>query len=568
MHIESRTVLNAMTSNSAMVARQSQSTFSVDRPSRPVVGMQGLVAVMMVTLLSGCGDLLPSRPPLGPPKKSNVEQAQIDAQAATIEEPEAPFKGDWESWYAYYLNRKQVGYSHIKATQVSNELAGNDQVVRFSTEDQVRFRQGNSNFVQHLRQNCVETIKGHLVSFDSELQVGPVATEYHGSVEGRQLVIETTRGTARTVDKVQWDSSFRGMVAVEQSLRRNPMSEGDRRTLMMLLPIKHKMASVELICAGSASIALLDGTYQELTEIVSHEKLDGKKVSEQVLWVNENGEIQKSLRPGVNLVAYRTDEQTALESVVDPSDVIASTTIDVTGSMDRPEEATKAGFLVSPSLSVVRARGQISIPTGPGQFVQLKEHGTHQVFVDPQLPEPPTGFVGRELSTEPADLASNAMIDSNAPLIRRIATAAVSPGMTKREEVDRMLATTSQLLARKESLRGITKASIVANQAEGNVTDHAVFLAALLRSRGIPARLAFGLVYVPGDRPQMRYHVWTLAYVDDKWLSLDGTLGKPSSADRIMLATSNLGGGNEYRVVSQVLASLGRMNVQIKGVVH
>ena len=65
----------------------------------------------------------------------------------------------------------------------------------------------------------------------------------------------------------------------------------------------------------------------------------------------------------------------------------------------------------------------------------------------------------------------------------------------------------------------------VAKSREGDCTEHAVLLAALLRARGVPARVAIGLVYVAKSQA-FGFHMWTEAWVDRGWLPLDATLGQ------------------------------------------
>ena len=116
--------------------------------------------------------------------------------------------------------------------------------------------------------------------------------------------------------------------------------------------------------------------------------------------------------------------------------------------------------------------------------------------------------------------------------------------------------------------RGLTKASEVARTGRGDATDYAVLMAALLRRSQVPSRIAIGLVYdpgeKPGDTPRMKYHVWTLAFIDDRWIPLDPQLGAVAPPNRITLATTNLAEGNEYKVIARVLETLGRISVEVK----
>ena len=116
-----------------------------------------------------------------------------------------------------------------------------------------------------------------------------------------------------------------------------------------------------------------------------------------------------------------------------------------------------------------------------------------------------------------------------------------------------------------DDLRGFVRASDVAHAAQGDSTGLAVVLAAMLRAQGIPARVAVGLVYRAGETPRMTYHVWTLAYIDGDWMALDATEGGRAAANRLTMATTNLGEGEEYKSVAPVLSGLGRMQIEIVG---
>ena len=109
------------------------------------------------------------------------------------------------------------------------------------------------------------------------------------------------------------------------------------------------------------------------------------------------------------------------------------------------------------------------------------------------------------------------------------------------------LAPQNSLINLRIESRGFRPASQVVQAAQGDSTDHAILLAALLRSKGIASQVAFGLKYVvSGKSRAMVYHAWTLAYVDDRWLHVDATIGDVAPADRLMLSASSLSEGNEY----------------------
>ena len=64
----------------------------------------------------------------------------------------------------------------------------------------------------------------------------------------------------------------------------------------------------------------------------------------------------------------------------------------------------------------------------------------------------------------------------------------------------------------KDFSQAFASAAEVVDTHEGDCTEHAVLLAALCRARGIPARVAIGLVYMPATH-EFGYHMWTEVYI-------------------------------------------------------
>ena len=127
------------------------------------------------------------------------------------------------------------------------------------------------------------------------------------------------------------------------------------------------------------------------------------------------------------------------------------------------------------------------------------------------------------------------------------------------------------LRARHRRLRpvGDGSASEAARTREGDCTECAVLLAALLRANGIPSRCVNGLVYseddFAGQKDVFVYHMWTQAWIaldnDDKpgedgqqagyWLDLDSAMWR-YSAGHIALGVSAMGDGDQQDQIDLV----------------
>ena len=75
---------------------------------------------------------------------------------------------------------------------------------------------------------------------------------------------------------------------------------------------------------------------------------------------------------------------------------------------------------------------------------------------------------------------------------------------------------------------GFPTASQVAKDLEGDCRQHALLLAAMCRSAGVPSRTAIGLIYAreEGRSPFFGFHMWVEVWVKGRWVALDAILGQ------------------------------------------
>lgn len=131
---------------------------------------------------------------------------------------------------------------------------------------------------------------------------------------------------------------------------------------------------------------------------------------------------------------------------------------------------------------------------------------------------------------------------------------------------------------------GFASASETARTREGDCTEHAVLLAAMLRADGIPSRVVSGLIYADrfaGERNIFAYHMWTQALLplktnstdDDTqpthhWVDLDATLPDtlPITATHIALGLHALEGDTRTNALVQLAPLMGRLAIDIESV--
>ena len=88
----------------------------------------------------------------------------------------------------------------------------------------------------------------------------------------------------------------------------------------------------------------------------------------------------------------------------------------------------------------------------------------------------------------------------------------------------------------------------------GDCGEHAVLLAALLRARGVPARVVTGLVWVP-ERKQYVGHAWVAVSHEGQWVFADPSYGRfPTASGLIPLLIDDEGASAMlvYRLLGRV----------------
>ena len=118
-------------------------------------------------------------------------------------------------------------------------------------------------------------------------------------------------------------------------------------------------------------------------------------------------------------------------------------------------------------------------------------------------------------------------------------------------------------ITHKDLAQAFVTAAEVAATREGDCKAHAFYLAALARARGIPARVAVGLLYIPAAQA-FAYHMWTEVYVQKRWIPIDGTLAKGGiGAGHLQLGHSNMAGVSAYGSFLPVIQVIGQLKLEL-----
>ncbi len=519
--------------------------------NRKIAAICRLAAGLLI--LAGCTN---NSPQFQAEQRPDAKSADTDANLRSIEAR--------ESWDVYVLQGKRVGYGH---TTVRRAVESGREVVRTENVSRLTLRRGTDVSEQVISAASVETPRGELIGFRSEVQMGPGAIRSTGRVSGDKLDIEMLGpgGKEPTRIAIPWSSDYFGPFATEQTLLRRPMKPGQRRDFKTIVIGFNQVADVELTAKDFESVKLLDGA-RKLLRIETLTRLpDGQEIK-GTLWCDRNGETLKTCIEPLGLETFRVSKAEALKKTdAAELDLLPSMMVEVDRPLSDPHRTKRVRYRVH----LKRGDPATIFIAGPTQSVKSIDPHTAEITVHAIRPGQAGGNpdAPAEKPTDD-DLRPNNFIQSDDPLIRSNAKKAAG------DEADpwRVAVALERFVNREVKNKNFTQAfataAEVARSREGDCTEHAVYLAALARARGIPARMAIGLVYIEGRRA-FGFHAWTEVYVKDRWIPIDGTLALGGiGAAHLKIAASNLKAATVYNALLPVVKLIGGLRIEIVDIVR
>jgi len=463
-----------------------------------------------------------------------------------------------EYWDVIYIRGTRIGYGHTTITPIEEEGQPRVQIETINQLKMVRFGQ---TIEQAVKLVSLEEPEGALVRFECELKQGNIPMMTRGRVEGNQLKIETSIGERTQSQTIEWSPEIGGFGASEASLARKPMQAGEQRSLRELLPILNVVAGVEMNAKQSEPTELLDGTY-DLLRIDSVVTIAANTQLKSTIWTDRTGQVRKSFLEEMGQETFRVSRQEALrETEPGEFDLGLDAIVRVAEPIERPFETRRARY----RLRLPDGDPAAAFVTCPAQQVQP---------IDAHTAELDVRSIGMDDKPSPseqmdeADREPNTLLQSDDPRVIEMAAKATGDETDPARVAESLERYVHDAIRKKNFSQAFASAAEVAEGLEGDCTEHSVLLAALARARGIPSRVAIGLVYVPSQRG-FGYHMWTEVFVNEHWVPLDATLGLGRvGATHLKLANSNLKDAAAYASFLPVARVLGRLQIDVLEVEH
>lgn len=429
---------------------------------------------------------------------------QIDQQVQGIDETQ---------WLALFLAGKKSGYSKIQ------RIVQDDTVITTVTM-QMQINRGGAVISMKSLEQSVETTAGRALSFSSITEQGADRVVIKGVISNAGMLnIEIQSSGQILTQQQQWDPEYllyegQRLLAVERG------SVPGTRYQFQAYMIGALQATPNKVVIGESKNVDLLGAVQSLTE-VSQQMLMGATDMQMTVYMDQDMNLKKVIMPmmGSSMEMIASTEQYAL-SPNQPSDFftasftrspLAISPVQAQSTLQYAihTESSKVLFPNTSEQSVRRVNGAIELQVTPlkGDVGTYPYNGKDQAIVEYLQP--------------------NRWVQNDDPRIIALAKQALGDAATATKAAKNIENFVRSYISEKNLGVGYASALEVLKSKQGDCTEHALLLAAMLKAVGIPARVATGIAYVDnfsGLRQTFVPHAWAQAYIEGEWRSYDAAL--------------------------------------------
>lgn len=468
------------------------------------------------------------------------------------------------TWEIQYAGNQPVGYVRRSVEPAKSHGPG---ALRLEAEARTVLQRNGKAVDQRMQMVSIESDIGELIRIEGTIQNGTKRTRFIGVPKESQLQIEVLNEAGKTTQSLSWDASMRGPFAIEQSLLRQPMQSKELREVRYFDPFQMVVVNAKLEAMDVLETALLDGVSQPLLEVQSTAVV-GANETRALLWIDGQGESQKSYLPGIDVRSFRCDPVTA-RYVVSRSEMEAISLREVAlfGNVGLLENAEQATFRID----LRNADSKFELPSRTDQVARQDKPRSWEVTV--------YGIAGMGKSPDGLDQADRVtdqylqgtpLLNTNHAALQQFVKQALSGGdiagnaapQRKAELLRQAVSSKWPTVPFDRRIRGVAEL-FKAKQAD--CVDQAMVLCAALRVAKIPSRVAYGLRFNGSKvRPMMSFHAWTEYHDGTKWMPIDASRAAAEwRPDRVKFSDSPLLSLNGYEPILNILRMMPELGITL-----
>lgn len=455
-----------------------------------------------------------------PPTKSTPISRPAPAPA------EPPVENVEEHWQTIHIDNERIGYSR---TRVATRRDG---VVETLNETNLALKRFGQTLSIEAKLSTEETTAGDLRGYTYAMNSPAGATESSGRVVGDTIEITANIAGEKSTRTSPYDRTVKSPAYQDRLLREKRLKPGDQFTFRAYLPEADQTTGVTIAADDWTEVTLPSGQKARLLKTTMTQELFANLP--MTAYLDEKSEVRLVEAPmlGMTLRMMEVSREEALQEIAGKEFDLAVTSLIPATPIEKPHQTKRVTY----SIHVPGVDAATLFVSDHSQQVRSIDRETVEVTVTAQ-PLPMTAPAG-ELDEEYT--RSTNMLQSDDPLIRQHLMKAMGSETSPARIALRLESYVHTTMREVNFTNAFASASEVAKNLEGDCSEHAVFLAALLRAADIPSRVVAGLVYVPGS-PKMGPHMWTEAYLGKTWIPLDATLAQGGiGAGHIKTGTSSL----------------------------
>jgi len=466
-----------------------------------------------------------------------------------------------QEWQSIYLRGQKVGYMELRKELRDDGYHMESRMVLHMTVMKTR-RRIVTRFEGNLSPDLI------LRDFTMQIESPPASVTIEGVVEGNDVVVDFTSAGNRQQERVTLSEPPRMSFSLRTLFLAHvdELKPGQEAAMRFFDPGSMTEREVVIRYEGKEMMVVMD---QEVEAFRLTQRMGN---TEFAVWVNAIGEVLKEELP-MGLEGVRESEAEARYGVTTGTAAASDDIIDAVAVAPRglPFSATARSARLRLSgldftgfhLDGGRQRWTPEAePTSGTLELRLEPFGDRKdVTIGAVAARIETGdALGAELraATQPEMLLqsdhprihSRALRESGVGESSELAGASVLG-------VSRKVADWVYEAVEKKNVIGVPSALETLGTLEGDCNEHATLTTALLRSIGVPARMAVGIAYL-ASQGRFFYHAWVEVWAGD-WVAIDPTFGQaPADIGHVRFVT----GGIKDQV--EMFRVIGKLDLEVK----
>lgn len=445
--------------------------------------------------------------------------------------PRAVAVAEDTQWLTVLLAGRKVGYMRIEREHSADKVV---------TRQFMTFEMGRAGISVSMStlEEHQESLAGEPLAFTSVSTISGLQMRTEGKrIEGDRFAVKSGAAASLRDSELTWPDGALMSWGMEKRLREVELAPGARTQLLVFQPMLSQAITVDYEVVGPATLSLPGGQV-ELIETLQTMNMPGGSISSRT-WMDAQLQMHRTIMDimGEELELLACSQECA-QAPNQPAEILTTSLVRAPRTLSETE-------LTAPLALELESKVELADWPGiDGQRLIDRGNGRYRIETLSDAPDPVAPPSARD--TERTD-----WLDFDTASVRALVDGNTPTG----DNVERMRALQDLVHGhiRKKSLNiGYASAGDAARLREGDCTEHALLLAALGRSLGIPTRVVNGLAYAgdfEGSKAVFVPHAWVAAWTGERWQAFDAAL--PGRQLRLALYAEN---GDPWRFYKGVEA--------------